>query len=276
MQRRIGVGRSVGRSIAPWLRAALAGAAVIVSPQLAAAAPVTYTQVIEDLDHPLSFLDVFDGARDLRRTQTLGDGSVSVEDNDATIAGQNALSANFGLSTSSPISWTHTFTFVPPAMTFLQGTLTLDVVGSNPGLFGGNDPVTVETFFVGTLVPGGTATESVTSFSTNVDAVIRTLLTDNLLSVTITPNLGSGLLADFMSIRSSTVEVTYEPIQSTAVPEPGALALLGGGLVLFAWSRGRTIFRTMAAGARRDVSGSKAWNASSACKHVRENARSVD
>ena len=243
--------RAVGDGIFArhWVRIAMAIILVVLSAHFAAATPVTYTQVIEDLDHPLGGLDISDTSRNLRRTTTLGNGSTTVEDTDSTLVAENPLSSNLGFSTNDPISWLHTFTFLPPVVPFLEGSLTLDVAGVNPGPLGnGNDGVRVEGFLVGSLVPGGMGNESVTTLSCSMfpgcaavlDATIKTLLVDNRLTVSITPTFGSGLFADFMSIRSSRVDATYEPIPVTSeVPEPGTVVLLGSGLALLVSERGR-------------------------------------
>ena len=64
------------------------------------------------------------------------------------------------------------------------------------------------------------------------NALISLILTDGKLDVMAWP-----LLLDFMTIRSSTVEVTYEPV---AVPEPATALLLLTGLAAGQWRRRRT------------------------------------
>jgi hypothetical protein len=68
------------------------------------------------------------------------------------------------------------------------------------------------------------------------DALISFILADGRLDVGMWP-----LVLDFMTIRSSTLEVTYEPVtaEPTAVPEPTTAVLLLGGLAAGAWRRRR-------------------------------------
>ena len=204
--------------------------AVLVAPRAAAAAPVTYTEKIEDLNF-FTFLDLFDTTRDLTRTQTFGDGSSAVETDDATIVSQNMLSDNWGLSTAiAPIAWQHLFAPTIDVDTFVSGKLTLEVIGVDADF---PDFVFVEFFPVAALTVGGMDTLSTTIISTDgildADALMSFVLADGQLNVMTLP-----LLLDFMTIRSSLMEVTYEPV---AAPEPATAVLLLSGLAAGAWRR---------------------------------------
>jgi len=200
--------------------------ALLVGLSLLAAVPasadVIYSERIEDL------FDNF--GRNLTRTRTLGDGTVLVETNDATIVAENLVSDNWGMSTTSEFSWSHLFIFDPPVGTFLQGSLTLEVIGVQNQV----DLVFVETFLVGTLTPGGPGTTSTTLLTTaglpDPAGVLSTFLADLKLDASVEP-----LLLDFVTIKSSTVEVSYVP-----VPEPATLLLVSGGLVTGGWRRYRS------------------------------------
>ena len=223
-------------------------AAAVAAPIPAAAAPVTYTETIEDLNF-FTFLDLFDVTRDLTRTRT-GDGAAGVEMDDATIISENLLSDTFGISTALiPITWQHVFPSGAAVDTYIQGKLTLEMIGVDADF---PDFVFVEFFPIGVLNVGGMDTPSTTTFSTDglpdPDALISFILADGRLDVGIWP-----LALDFMTIRSSTLEVTYEPVttEPTAVPEPATAVLLLGGLAAGAWRRRRAriaAFRLSAGG----------------------------
>lgn len=212
--------------------ASFVAAAMLAAPRAAVAAPVTYTEKIEDLNF-FTFLDLFDVTRDLTRTRTFGDGTSGVETDDATIVTENALSDNFGLSTALvPMTWQHLFAPVSGVDTFIQGKLTLEMIGVEADF---PDFVFIEFFPVGAMTVGGTDTLSTTIISTagfpDPDGLISLTLADGKLDVMAWP-----LLLDFMTIRSSTLEVTYEPV---AVPEPTTAVLLLSGLAAGAWRRRR-------------------------------------
>ena len=207
-------------------------AASVGAPRDATAAPVTYTEKIEDLNF-FTFLDLFDVTRDLTRTRTFGDGTSDVETDDATIVAENVLSDNWGISTALvPITWQHLFAPLTGVDTFIQGRLTLEMIGVDADF---PDFVFVEFFPVAALTVGGMDTLSTTIISTDglldPDGLITLVLADGKLDVMAWP-----LLLDFMTIRSSTMEVTYEPV---AVPEPATAVLLMSGLAAGAWRRRR-------------------------------------
>ena len=176
--------------------------------------------------------------RNLTRTRTLGDGTVLVETNDATIVAENLVSENWGMSTLDPFGWSHLFVFDPAVGTFLQGTLTLEVIGVQNDF----DLVFVETFLVGTLTQGGPGVTSTTLLSTaglpDPAGVLSTFLADLKLDASVDPTL-----LDFVMIKSSTVEVSYVP-----VPEPATLLLVSGGFVAGGWRRYRNRSGRKAAG----------------------------
>lgn len=194
-----------------------------------ASADVIYSERIEDV----GLIGV-----NLTRTRTLGDGTVLVETNDATIVAENLLSDNWGMLTLDAFSWSHLFIFDPPVGTFLQGTLTLEVTGVQNDF----DLVFVETFLVGTLTQGGSGVTSTTLLTTaglpDPAGVLSTFLADLKLDASVDPTL-----LDFVTIKSSTVEVSYVP-----VPEPATLLLVSGGLMAGGWRRYRTRSGRQAAG----------------------------
>ena len=215
-----------------WMWAWFVAAAVVAAPSPAAAAPVTYTEQIEDLNF-FTFLDLFDTTRDLTRTRSLGDGTSVVETDDATIVSENVLSDNWGISTAVvPMTWQHIFAPLTGVDTFLYGKLTIEMIGVDADF---PDFLFVEFFPVAALTVGGMDTLSTTIVSTDgipdPNALITLILADGKLDVMAWP-----LLLDFMTIRSSTVEVTYEPVP---VPEPATAVLLLGGLAAGAWRRRR-------------------------------------
>jgi hypothetical protein len=212
--------------------ALFASVAVLATSQPAAAAPVTYTEKIEDVSVLFTILDFLDIERDLTRTRTLGDGTVDMETDDATIVADHTLSANWGYSTAEGFSWSHQFFFEPPAGEFIEARLILDVVGVHGDL---PDFVFVEGFPVGVLTHGGFDVQSTTLLTTlgfpDPDALISFVVSDGRVDVGVLP-----VLFDFMTIRASTVEVIYEP---TAVPEPTTAVLLMSGAAVGMWRRSR-------------------------------------
>jgi hypothetical protein len=202
----------------------LAGVLFLAAARPAAAETITYTETIADSSYATLF-DLFDLTRDLTRTRTFGDGSIQVETDDATIISENALSDTWGFSTFFPMVWTHIFPLDPSATTFLHASLTLDVIGVDSGL---PDIVFVDFFPVGALTPGATDVQSTTYLSTDgladPNSAIAFFLADGQLNVIILP-----LILDFMTIRSSTLEVTYD---ADPVPEPTTAVLLMSGLAI--------------------------------------------
>jgi hypothetical protein len=210
--------------------AAIGAAALLATAHPAGAAPITYSETIEDSMFT-TFSDLFDGTRDLTRTRTFGDGTSAIETDDAIIAGENVLSDNWGVSTAlTPMTWQHVFDPLTAVETYLKATLTLEVIGVDADF---PDLVFVEFFPVGALTVGGTDTQSTTTISTDglfdPNAVIAFILADGKIDVMAWP-----LLLDFMTIRSSTLEVTYDPVP---VPEPATAVLLLSGLAAGAWRR---------------------------------------
>jgi hypothetical protein len=205
-------------------------AAVLAAAQPAAAAPITYSEKIEDHNF-LTIFDLLDATRNLTRTRTLGGDPPVVETDDATIVSENVLSDNWGMSTALvTIKWQHVFPSAIAVDTYLQAKLTLEMIGVDAAV---PDSVFVEFFNVGPLNAGGTDTQSTTTFSTDglpdPNAVISFFLADGKLDVMAWP-----LALDFMTIRSSTFEVTFEPV---AVPEPTTAVLILSGVAAGAWRR---------------------------------------
>lgn len=209
----------------------------LFSPLTAHATPiVTYTEILDDInDNGVFNTDgvLLDVGRNLERTRILGDGTVIQQSVDSIINAENVVSSNFGLSTLSPITYSHAFIAVPPVGQFMMASLTLDVfsVSGTPTnlielIFGigptPNDPVFLDGSLVGFLEPGGPFVETTTTFSDTNEVVISLLLADDMLNVAILP-AGTGLLAfpDTLAVRTSTFAVEYVP-----VPEPLGISLM--------------------------------------------------
>jgi hypothetical protein len=217
------------------MRTLLAGVALLSIVRTASAVPITYTEKIEDLNYG-SFFDMTDFSRDLTRTRSFGDATSSeVVTDDATIVSENALTDNWGFSTFLPFGWRHVFAPLYPVNSFIQAKLTLDVIGVESDL---PDIVFVGFFPIGVLTAGGMDTQSTSVFSTagwpDPDALISFVLSGGQADFFVVP-----LLFDFMSIRSSTLEVTYDTTSLTIaeVPEPATAMLLLTGLAVFGGRR---------------------------------------
>jgi hypothetical protein len=196
-----------------------AGALFLAPSPSAHAAVLTYTETIEDIS-VAPILDFFDPNRDLLRTRTLGNGIVLVEDDDAAIVSENAVTDSWGVSTFAPFSLNHIFV-ADSVTSFISATLTLEVFGAEGSL---GDLVFVDfPFPLGILNAAGDNAPATTTLTTDiignpdiVNFLLGLFLADSTLSVGVVP-----LLFDFMSIHSSTLSVTYE----APVPEP-AMGLL--------------------------------------------------
>jgi hypothetical protein len=209
-------------------RAVLVAATLLLAVAGAQAAPVTYTEVIADVSGaPL--LDFMDPSRDLRRTRTLGSGAVVVQEDDATIIAENQV-GDVGFGTFLPVFWSHSFIADPAVATFLSATLTLEVFGADDF----PDLVLIELLPLGLITPAGVDNFSTTTMSSDIigdpgltNLLLSFVLADGLVSIGVVP-----LLLDFVSVLSSTLSVTYEPVlKDVSIPEPSMALLVLGGLV---------------------------------------------
>jgi hypothetical protein len=222
------------------IRAAiLAGSFALLAAFPAQAGVITYEEILEDVNNPFVVFDIL-FAQDLVRTRTLGDGSApDIVGGDFAISFQNDVSPNFGLWTASPVSYKHVFIPVGDVATFdlLKLTITAASVNTAPTdgpppdfieiILGTGDPDDVvlgDGVFFGFLPGSPFFAESTFELENGNSAQIALLLNDNELEINITP-LGPGGLfepeGDRISVRSSTLQVTY-----AAVPEPSTLSLL--------------------------------------------------
>lgn len=198
---------------------------------IAQAAPVSYSEVIEDLN-------LGQRTRDLRRTTTLGNGNVLIENDDTIIASdtQNDLSNNFGLNSAGIVTWTHRLTYLPPVETFLFGQISITVSGADPSNAGfKNDLVFLESFFFPLIfLTPGTDNDPITtsSLATSNSTILSNYLTDGMLTVLLFPLGSADGLFDSIEIISSRVDLRYEPKGFDVVPEPSTMALMLGGLGL--------------------------------------------
>ena len=228
-----------------WL-CVLTTAMVAASTSIAEAGLITYTEIIRDVDDT-TFL-FFDIGRDLVRARQLGTGEILVETDDASIGVENLVSPGFGLSVNEAITYSHLFIPSPSVQTFQTLTLTINAYGVS----GTPDPeaplvdqilqfilglgtipddlILVDGFFVGTLVPGGPALETVFQTSTGNESAIELALVDNRLDLTIIPG-GPGVLGipDHVAVRRSQMTVSY------LAPEPATVGLLAPAFLGMIW-----------------------------------------
>lgn len=223
------------------IRAAiLVGSFAFLSALPVQAGVITYEEILEDVNNPFVIFDVGPFAQDLVRTRTLGDGSPpDIDNGDFAIAIQNDVSNNFGKWTADEISYKHVFIPVGDVATFelLKLTITAASVNTAPTdgppadfieiILGTGDPDDVvlgDGVFFGFLPGSPFFAESTFALENGNSAQIALLLNDNELGFSITP-LGPGGLfepdGDRISVRSSTLQVTY-----AVVPEPSTLSLL--------------------------------------------------
>lgn len=209
---------------------------------VAGAVPLTYTEIIDDIDDS-GFIGTkgifFDIASNLQRTRIFGNGNNLFTDVDATIVNQNNLSPNFGISTTQNISYSHQFVDIPPSLQILSMRVMISAfsVSGTPTdffefIFGTgiipNDPIVAETFPITFLTPGGPAFETTTTFQTGQQAIISSSLDDDFfLDLTVTPTgPGAFFTPDTIAVRTSRFDVLYEPI-----PEPSTIMLFSSGLI---------------------------------------------
>jgi hypothetical protein len=217
---------------------------------VAEAGVVTYTEILDDSnDFPYLLLDV---GRDMGRVRTLGNGDTFVELDDAVIDEENAVSPNFGLTSSDPVTYSHVFMAEPPVGTFQMASLAISAYSVSGGVDPNADPVEqliqfvfglgpipddaviAEGIFLGALTPGGPIVETTFETNTGNEAAIALALQDDLLDVTIIPN-GPGILGipDQVAVRTSEFSVTY------LAPAPGTFSLLLLGFPLLVASHRR-------------------------------------
>jgi hypothetical protein len=210
---------------------------------------ITYEEILEDVNNPFV---VFDFPQDLLRTRNLGDGSLpAVQDADFIINFQNDVSNNFGKWTAAKSPSNHVFIPVGDVATFqfLKLAITAASVNTAPtrafpdfieiilGIGEPDDAVLGDGVFFGFLPGSPFFAESTFELENGNSAQIALLLNDSELAINITP-LGPGGLfepeGDRISVRSSTLQVTY-----AVVPEPSTLSLLALLLVAGKLTRAR-------------------------------------
>lgn len=184
----------------------------------AGAAPVVVSELLED-GLPFDFFN-----RDLTRTLTDTAG-VTVIPSDAAITASNTVDSDFGIYNNDDVTYRHNLSWLNPAPeTFVNATLT--ILGY--GVDGSNDRVIADSINLGNLVSDSSLLEGFTTtvFTNAVPAQLSALFADGFLNITISKNFGQFLALDLLSVYSSKLEVTYEPI-----PEPATVLLLASGFI---------------------------------------------
>lgn len=188
--------------------------ATALAPSAASAATFSAYETIGDGLIP----EIFTGSTDLWRVRSDSTG-VTTSTDSATIASENAVSANFGAYNRADVQYTHDMNWVSPDWaSFSTAVLTIYAFGPD----GDNDSVLADSINLGQLNGDGILLEGFTVSIFNASAtVLGQLNADGKLQITI-DKVGQ---LDFLNITASRLDVRYE-----AVPEPASLGVLGLGL----------------------------------------------
>jgi hypothetical protein len=194
------------------------GAAALLLADFASAGLVTAYEWILD---PLP-LDASD--RDLTRTRSSA-AFFEVENDDAVIVAQNAVSKSFGILGWKDVSYEHHLGWIDPkAASFIDATLTIQAWGA----WGDDDKVFADEIFLGTIPMGlgwGIGPSTFTFFSDD-GAALDVAFSDGVLKIDIDKNAGRKwwhrARYDKVSIYGSKLKVSY-----LAVPEPSSLLFAG-------------------------------------------------